>query len=251
MAVMGRWLIFLSLILTTAECLAEHHRHVQVVTELSPPHQTLVAGGVDGYSTQLVKAILQQAGVTGSIEIYPWARAYKMALQQPDILIYNMARTAEREQLFQWIGPVAAYRLGFVKLTHRHDIQLNSLADAQDYSIAVQRHDLAETFLKKHGFSQPDQLVLAADITESWQLLLNGKVDLIIDDPMALVAMAEYFNIKSEYVEFEFAIKLLQQQTYLAANKAMSVEMISDLQQAHRKVAESALYQKVMRSEFD
>mgnify|MGYP006171837607 CR=1 FL=1 len=33
----------------------------------------------------------------------------------------------------------------------------------------------------KEGSAAIQQLVLAADITESWQLLLNGKVDLVID----------------------------------------------------------------------
>ncbi len=251
MAWVSRYLVVVGLILATGMCVAQETSQLQVVTELSPPHQTLVAGQVDGYSTQLVKAILQQADIVASIEIYPWARAYKMALEQPEILIYNMARTAEREPLFQWIGPVASYRLGFVKLAHRQDIQLKTLADAQQYSVAVQRHDVAETFLKKNGFGQPDQLVVAADISESWQLLLHGKVDLIIDDPMALTAMAAHFNIKPEYVEFAFAIEQLQQQTYLAANKAMSAEVIKNLQQAHQHVAASTLYQKVMRSEFD
>ncbi|KKO44198.1 amino acid ABC transporter substrate-binding protein [Arsukibacterium ikkense] len=224
---------------------------LQVVTELSPPHQTLVDGEVAGYSTRLVQAVLQQAGLAADIKLYPWARAYRMALQQPDTLIYNIARSAERESLFHWIGPVAAYQLGFVRLAHRQDIVLHTLADAQQYSIAVQRHDIAETFLTAHGFGQPGQLVLAADITESWQLLLNGKVDLIIDDPNALSAMATHFSIKPEHVTFAFAIAPLQQQTYLAASKATSSEIVAALQQAHREVAATALYRQVMRSEFD
>lgn len=247
----GRWLGCIGIILAAATSMAQQVSQLQVVTELSPPHQTLVSGEVDGYSTRLVRAILQQAGVSANIEIYPWARAYKMALQQPDTLIYNMARTTEREPLFQWIGPVATYRLGFVKLAHRQDIQIKTLKDAQQYSIAVQRHDVAETFLRKNGFGQPDQLVLAAEITESWQLLLHGKVDLIIDDPMALAAMAAHFAIKPEYVKFEYAIKPLEQQTYLAANKAMPAQMVNVLQQAHQQVADSELFKKVMRSDFN
>tara|TARA_R110002126_G_scaffold10245_81_gene46799 strand:- start:1704 stop:2474 length:771 start_codon:yes stop_codon:yes gene_type:complete len=256
MRVKWRWRLVALLIVTSGHIISGHNiaaqtAEIRVVTELSPPHQTLEEGEVGGYSTALVKAILQQADLTASIDVYPWARAYKMALQQPNTLIYNIARTPERETLFQWIGPVAAYRLGFVKLAHRQDIQLKTLADAQRYSIAVQRHDVAETFLKANGFDQSDQLVQAADIIDSWQLLLNGKVDLIIDDPMALAAMASHFNIKPEYVAFEFAIAPLQQQTYLAASKATSAEVITTLQQAHSQIAASALYKQVMRSEFD
>lgn len=250
MVVPGCRLVVMLWVLATGNVMALQSSNVTVVTELSPPHQTLVDDQVEGYSTQLVKAILQQANIEATIGIYPWARAYKMALHQPDTLIYNMARTAERESLFHWIGPVAAYQLGFVKLAHRQDIQLTELASAQQYSIAVQRHDVAESFLRANGFGQPDQLVLAADITESWQLLLNGKVDLIIDDPMALTAMASHLNIKAEYVKFEFAIAQLQQHTYLAANKATATDTINVLKRAHSVVAKSELYQKVMRSEF-
>ncbi len=251
MTTAGRWLVGLVLILMPFYIAALQSSTLQVVTELSPPHQTLVDGEVSGDSTALVKAILQQAGIVAGIEMYPWARAYRMALQQPDTLIYNIARTAEREPLFHWIGPVAAYRLGFVTLAHRHDIQLASVADAKQYRIAVQRHDIAETYLKAHGFNQPGQLMLAADIVESWQLLLNDKVDLIIDDPMALVAMATHLQVKPAHVKFVFAIDALEQQTYLAASKATSTEIISALQQAHRQVAASEQYQRVMRSEFD
>ncbi|MBV2128020.1 substrate-binding periplasmic protein [Arsukibacterium indicum] len=251
MVSVSRWFVGVGLLLAAASGSAQQVSQLKVVTEISPPHQTIIAGEVDGYSTRLVKAILSQAGISATIEIYPWARAYRMALQQPDTLIYNIARTVERESQFQWIGPVATYRLGFVKLAHRQDIQLKSLTEAQQYSIAVQRHDVAETFLKQNGFGQPDQLVLAADITESWQLLLHGKVDLIIDDPMALAAMAAHFAIEPAYVKFEFAIKELEQQTYLAANKTMPAQMVNALQQAHQKVADSELFKKVMRSDFD
>lgn len=251
MAWQSRWLVLVGLLLVGSPCIAQHVDSVQVVTELSPPHQTLVAGNVGGYSTQLVTALLEQAGVSANIEIYPWARAYKMALQQPNTLIYNIARTPDRELLFQWIGPVAAYRLGFVKLAHRQDIQLHTVADAQQFRVAVQRYDVAETFLKANGFGQPDQLLLVSDIMESWQLLLNGKVDLIIDDPMALESMANHFSIKPEYVAFELAIAPLAQQTYLAASQATSAELIERLQRAHGHITNSALYQQVMRSEFD
>lgn len=223
---------------------------LRVVTELSPPHQTLVQGNVEGVSTALVRAILAEADLSAQIELYPWARAFRIASSQPNVLIYNIARTAEREKAFQWIGTVAAYQLGFVGLSHRKDIQIASLAAAQGYTIAVQRDDLTADFLMNHGFKPGVQLVLVADIAESWQLLLNGKVDLVVDDPVALNSMAATLALPQHYVQFIYAIPELAQHTWLAASITTPVELVKRLQQAHQKVALTEPYQQVMSSSY-
>ena len=223
---------------------------LRVVTELSPPHQTQVNGEVAGLSTALVRATLAQAGISAQIELYPWARAFRIAKTQPDVLIYNMARTAEREAQFHWIGTVAAYQLGFVALSHRDDIGIKALSDAAGYSIAVQRDDLSADFLLKNGFSVGRQLVLAADIAESWQLLLHGKVDLVIDDAVALKAMAASLGLPDKYLRFVYPIPELAQHTWLAASLNTSPELIKRLQQAHSKVAATEQYKQVMSSTY-
>jgi polar amino acid transport system substrate-binding protein len=223
---------------------------LRVVTELSPPHQTLIDGEVAGLSTALVKATLAHAGISAQIELYPWARAFRIAKSQPDVLIYNMARTAEREAQFHWIGTVAAYQLGFVALSHRDDIRIKALSDAVGYTIAVQRDDVAANFLMQNGFSNGQQLVLAADIAESWQLLLNGKVDLVVDDAVALTAMAETLALPYKYLRFVYAIPELAQHTWLAASLETSPELVKRLQQAHSEVATTEYYQKVMSSGY-
>ena len=240
------WLIFIC----SFSCAVTATTPLRVVTELSPPHQTLVDGEVAGLSTALVRATLAQAGITAQIELYPWARAFRIAKSQPGVLIYNMARTAERETQFHWIGTVAAYQLGFVALSHREDIRINALSDASGYTIAVQRDDLSADFLMKNGFSTDVQLVLAADITESWQLLLHGKVDLIIDDATALNAMALELGVSEKYLRFVYPIPQLAQHTWLAASLNTSDELIKRLQQAHSKVAATEQYKQVMSSTY-
>lgn len=223
---------------------------LRVVTELSPPHQTIQQGEVAGLSTALVKAVLAEAKLEARIEIYPWARSFRIARSQPNVLIYNMARTAERENEFHWIGTVAAYQLGFVALSHRKDIKIEKLQDAKAFTIAVQRDDLSANFLINNGFAQGQQLVLSADITESWQLLLNGKVDLVIDDPVALTDMAANLKLPEKYIRFVYAVPELAQQTWLAANIQTSPGLVTKLKQAHQKVATTEFYQKVMLSSY-
>lgn len=223
---------------------------LRVVTELSPPHQTLENGEVAGLSTQLVRETLREANLSASFEMYPWARAFRIASSQPNILIYNIARTEEREKQFHWIGKVAAYQLGFVALRHRQDIHIQQLDDARRYTVAIQRDDLSASFLSQQGFRTGNELVLVADIKESWQLLLNGKVDLVIDDAVALGNMAKSLSIEKEDVRFVYAIPQLEVQSWLAASRLTPSPIVEQLQQAHARVTETELYRQIMSSSY-
>lgn len=223
---------------------------LRVVTELSPPHQTMKEGKVGGVSTQIVLATLQQARVESRIEVYPWARAFYIASSTPNVLIYNMARTPEREQEFHWIGPVANYRLGLVRLTERTDLQPNHIKDLGSAVIAVQRGDFATLYLQQQGMRIGKELQLSADILESWRLLMKGKVDYVIDDKAALALMERQLSQPEGSTRFVLAIPALEQWTYLAASKGTDPQVVKKLQQAHLQVQKSQLYKNVMAGRF-
>lgn len=223
---------------------------LRVVTELSPPHQTIKDGKVDGVSTQIVKATLKQAGLDSHIEVYPWARSYYIATSVPNVLIYNIARTPERENEFHWIGPVANYRLGLVRLTQRTDLTPNHIKDLGSAVIAVQRGDFSTLYLQQQGMKIGKELQLSADILESWRLLIKGKVDYVVDDEAALALMEKQLAQPEGITRFVLAIPQLEQKTYLAASKATDPELVRKLQQAHLEVQKTSLYQNVMAGRF-
>ena len=73
---------------------------VQVVTETTL-FVFMQDGKIAGPATEVVKKTLQLAGINDyRLNIYPWARAYDMALNEPNVLIYLVARTPERETRF-------------------------------------------------------------------------------------------------------------------------------------------------------
>ncbi|CAM3834520.1 MULTISPECIES: substrate-binding periplasmic protein [Pseudoalteromonas] len=218
--------------------------NLTVVTELSPPNQMLLNNQVTGHSTQLVKMILSQAQLDAAISMYPWARAYKMASHNSNTLIYSMARTPEREALFHWIGPVAQFNMGFVKLTERTDINVESTDQAKQYKIAAQRHDLASDILKKRGF----ELIQTTDIQKSYQLLLAKKVDLVIDDANYIAAMSEQLATNANALTFVHAIEGLTVEGYLAANINTDEKVVAELQQAFLKIKHTPQYQQLMNS---
>lgn len=209
---------------------------LQVVTELSPPAQTLTDNKVTGTVTERVREIIARAGLEGEFHIYPWARAFNLASKQPNTLIYAMARTPEREQHFKWIGKVGEYRLGLMRLTSNNEAAVDSLAAAKNFVTAVQREDVAVDLLLKKGFEEGKSLLITPDINASWELLLKGKVDFIIEDPDAMQGMLAEFGLEESHVTMAWMIPELDKPTWLAASISTDSQLVERLTKASLSV---------------
>lgn len=220
--------------------------NIRVVLEVSPPHQTYENGKVAGLTTAVVERMLQQAKLTPQYEVYPWARAYRIAAATPNVLIYNMARTPEREQHFEWIGIVGSYKFGFLKLATRNDVQVQTLNDVHQYVVGAQRDDFSAEWLKNVAHQPAPQLQLQPDVVETWRLLVKGKLDLMIDDPSAIDDMLSKHQLQHADIEFVLFIPELEQQTWIALKKGSNPTLVQRLRDAYQQVESSAELKKVM-----
>ena len=59
---------------------------------------------VEGFASDLVRAVLQQAGFESEIVVLPWPRLMRSLETEPDTLAFMMTRTPDREDRFIWIG---------------------------------------------------------------------------------------------------------------------------------------------------
>ncbi|MFY8274712.1 substrate-binding periplasmic protein [Pseudoalteromonas sp. SSDWG2] len=234
--------ILISFLLSTIVCfwtsISYANEKVYIVTEVSPPNQILINDSVGGSSTDIVRQIINEARIDAEFSIFPWARAYHLAHKTPNTLIYSMAKTPEREQQFHWIGKVGLFRLGFVTLASRDDVSISTLDDARRYRIAVQRDDVSALYLEEHGFAT----IHTTDIKQSYQLLLSGKVDVVIDDPNYMHSMAKQFNVANNDLRFIMAVEELSVYGYLAANIDTDPAILTRLQEAFNKVSASQWY---------
>jgi polar amino acid transport system substrate-binding protein len=218
---------------------------VRVVMEISPPHQMWLNDQPAGITTSLVQRILQLADLPAQFEVYPWARGFKLAKNTPNVLIFNMARTQDREDDFIWIGEVNCYQLSFFTLATRTDIALSSIEDAKAYSIAAARDDFSSQWLQQQGFTK--QLHESIDIEQSWHLLRNGKVDLVVDDPFAATYMAQRMHLQPEDIRQVMPLPALSQKTWLALHKSSDPALVARLQQAFARVTQETIYQSALK----
>jgi polar amino acid transport system substrate-binding protein len=152
---------------------------IRIVTEELPPYNMTQDGRLTGMSTEVVEAVLEEIGVQASIQSMPWARAYDIALNTENVLIYSITRTAQREKLFKWVGTVAPMHWYLYALPGR-DIQLKDLDDARQYQIATVKEDAGEQYLVAKGFTLGKNLQSNNKYAYNYEKLKLGRVDLWI-----------------------------------------------------------------------
>ncbi|WP_407294450.1 substrate-binding periplasmic protein [Stutzerimonas zhaodongensis] len=178
-----------------------HAGPVRVVTE-ETAYSYLQDGKVSGPATKVVEATLQRAGLAGyQISLYPWARAYDMALQEPDVLIYLIARSSEREALFRWVGEVMRIDYHFYKLRERDDIKVPDLEAAKAYRVGVLREDVRQQYLQANGFNK---IVVTAHNHDNFKRLLNGQVDIVPMPERDILALCREAGLDPNEVERVF-----------------------------------------------
>ncbi|WP_138509171.1 substrate-binding periplasmic protein [Pseudoalteromonas ruthenica] len=240
---LARFTLWVTILLSTTRIAAQP---IEVVTELSPPNQLVINGQIGGSSTDIVRHVLSKANVDATINMYPWARAFHLAQKKPNTLLYSVAKTPDRLDKFQWLGKVAYFRLGFVTLASRSEINLRQVNDARPYRIAVQRGDISAKFFADRQFST----VQTADIKHSYRLLLSGKVDLVIDDPNYLGAMAKQFNVPTKELRFVRDIEQLSVYGYLAAHVDSDPQLVANIKAAFSAIEKAAWYQQKLYNPY-
>jgi len=72
-----------------------------ILTENLPPLNYVENGTLVGPSVEIVKEIQKRVGSQEQIQVYPWARAYKMALEDENVILFGMTYTKVREDKFK------------------------------------------------------------------------------------------------------------------------------------------------------
>ncbi|MBX9869600.1 MAG: ABC transporter substrate-binding protein [Burkholderiaceae bacterium] len=139
----------------------------------NPPFNSFTGSKPEGMAVEIVDTMLARARISDVYISYPWARAYNLAQAEPNHCVFTLGRLPERENLFQWIGPIAFNQWGFFALRERN-LNIKTLDDARKYTIGGQRKDAKAMWLEKQGFT----IDLAPDEKTTLKKLLANRVDL-------------------------------------------------------------------------
>jgi len=150
---------------------------IQMLTEEYPPVTFMKNGKVSGFVTDMVREISVRQGIQDNIRLTSWDEAYKMALNNPNVVLFSAERTEKREKLFQWVGPVGKNSSIFYA-KKGSGLRIKSLEEARKVAaIATTANWFTEQDLKDKGFSN---LVSAPLPTDNVRMLMQGKVKLSV-----------------------------------------------------------------------
>jgi len=232
---------FILLALVTVKSQADT---IEVVTEDSLYayllDDKLVGPGIHIASDTLKNADLGDFHMT----LYPWARAYEMALREPNVLIFPLDRTPAREPLFKWVGEIHRSTSRLYKLRDAEPITIGNLEDAKQYSIGVVRNDAKQIYLQDRGFSR---LVVSADNHDNFQKLLNHQVQLVPMPENTARLMSQDAQMDFNLLEEVYSLDEQPHRVYLAFSLSTPDETVAKAQRAFDQLKASGEVERIMK----
>lgn len=190
-------------------------------TEEYPPFNfTNPDGVIDGISTRLLEAALDDAGLTAHFRVLPWARAYTEARLRRDHCVYSTVRSTEREDDFQWVGPLVMTDWAAFALTG-NALEVASLEELDDLRVGSFREDAVGRFVEQQGF----RVLLTATDQENLLRLQAGLIDVWVTGELTARHIAADAG-----VEIERLFTFNRVYMYLACHPSVSDERLARLQ---------------------
>lgn len=204
---------------------------LDVVTEDLPPYQVVENGRLSGGSAYWqVKAMLDRAGFPYKFRVLPWPRALSIAEKAPNTLIFSIARTAERESQFQWLGKLAPMQYQFYAAKRSPALLIGQPSDALQYTAVAVRGSAEAQRLVSLGFEEGQNLTLITDYLAVWGMVYHQRADLTYANPPA-ASLLERGNM--QLADF-IAVSAVEygQPLYVAASLDTPAEVVQALRQA-------------------
>lgn len=206
-----------------------------VTSDLTP--YSIEKGTLPGIFVELVQEAMRRLGHEVKVEFYPWTRAQKIAEQQDNVILFPLTRTAPREELYQWLMPVAPMELVFVSA---QDKPINLIEARKLGSISVQKSTPAEAYLTQQGFTNMIAFPKAA--TTNIKLLARGRVDAWF----TAKGFAQYLIKQTGETKLQFGPVIEQSFFYVAASKNFPEDLSWELRRVLNKLAQDGTLSNIL-----
>ncbi|GGB47595.1 hypothetical protein GCM10011316_19670 [Roseibium aquae] len=216
---------------------------ITVVTEDLPPFSYIENNEVKGVGAETIKALLTEAGLPADLQFMPWARAYHTAQVLKNTVIFPIARTRDREDLFTWIGTIAPFGASLYRHVDRDDITINRIEDARDLHVGVYIEDAKHQFLRSKGFenlSPVDQDIL------NIRKLTMKRLDLIAIDDAVLTYELNKLGMEDAPFVKAFPIAPLSGYLYVAVHKDTDPALVQRLRTALETIKENGIHKSIL-----
>lgn len=216
-------------------------QELNVYTTDEPPLSYEKNGDVKGISTDIVKELMTRTKSSGSIQLLPWARAYKTAQQSRNSVVFTMARNKTREAFFHWLGPIVKKKWVLYSL-HTHPLIINDLHDIKTTTVGTIRHDARATYLKEKGLEGIYEL---DDHNIALNMLVRGRIDLWASSDFegpSIISANGY-----ELSDFKVAYVIKTIESYIGISKYTPASIVKDWQNAFWDIQNEGFLEEIAK----
>jgi polar amino acid transport system substrate-binding protein len=201
------------------------------ITEEFAPMNYVDDGELKGISVDLLGVIFENAGIdknTGDVEVMNWPDAYDLVMNNENTVLFTMAKTEERKDLFKWAGPIMNNSNAlFGKISS--GIVIDDTGDLTEYRIGAINDTSSFSLLADLGYPE-EKIVGAASAEDAFNMLENGDIDLWATGEIAgLYFLKEMAGDPGDY---EIVYTFEPYEFYYAFNKETPGSVIEEFRSA-------------------
>lgn len=213
-----------------------------LTAEMTYPAVMEEKGRVTGHAAEKVHEIMRRSGIGYSMRIMPWKRAYVLALTQPQTCVFMTTRTAEREALFKWIGPISQADWVLYGRADR-SYAIRTVEDARGLRIGAYNGDVRGEYLAARGYVVD---FVQNDESNPKKLMLD-RIDLWVNSTRSSRPLLAQLGLAGKIVP---VVTFHQAKLYLACHLSVSEEVAGRLGQALKSMEADGTY-KAIEHRFD
>ncbi|NVK20070.1 MAG: transporter substrate-binding domain-containing protein [Methylocystaceae bacterium] len=204
---------------------------VNVITSFYEPYSYLSEGSPQGIAVNQARKIFAELNFFPAIKIYPWARAYTHALNEPNTVLFSIARTPEREEKFHWIGEIVGFDVYLFREKSRDDIQINTLSDATNYKVGALIKDVKGQYLEKNHVTVTEINNEETGI----KMILNKRLELLPVDLVSLQHRLKKLGFDQDQLVPAFHLKEISRPLYIVLSRNSDPEVVAAFKAAYKR----------------
>jgi polar amino acid transport system substrate-binding protein len=238
--------MFRSVVLMILATVMGFTQHLTILTEEDPPYSfTGQDGQPMGFGVDVVELLQDKLGHKAPINVVPWARAYSAIQQGRNTVVFAMSRTAERNDLFKWVGPIIENDWVLIG-DKAAGIKLANLQDAKRLGkIGTVRGYAWTEFLFKQGFVNLDQV---SERKFNVLKLRAGRVQAFVSADLSY--KSEILSNGLDPDHFEVLLRFNTVQMYIAFSKDTDDALVAEWQQTLDRMKRSGAFLKIVQKWF-
>ncbi|WP_285420266.1 transporter substrate-binding domain-containing protein [Pseudomonas sp. efr-133-TYG-5] len=204
-----------------------HAADLQLLTDNHPPLHFRQGEQLVGFGVDVVQALAEQTGDRIQLQQLPLLRALHVASETPNTGVFTVLRTDERDDRYQWVGPLVEMETALYAHASRQP-PVRSLREADRLGrITVPRKWLAYSYLQQQGL---DNLYGVETPEQMMRLFSLGRTDFVVSDTLSCATLAREQGMEPGRLQYQ--LPLMKQNTYIAFSRQTDPQQVARWQKA-------------------